>query len=317
MTITPQPSGVDLARPALLAAREAAQRTGHARKTKPGRRTGTALRRDGREPLGLGSAISQMMTERGLAAPAAGGSVLAQFDTILAAAAPELAGHVTAVRFDAGTGRLDVAPEAPAYGTKLRWIAPKLIATAAAVVPTANIHILNILPPSPGKAGFTAEAVTPAAPQSLVPTVGPGQPRTRHPGYLASLAAHHATGGTPKTGLTLLIREAATRQTQALRRNREPEVVFTEIAAQEEILRTRQRRTGHDGTLEASIRAALTYKRRGAPGPGTPARAARASWPSRNSGGNPAAYGYFDKTRTVPLPPKKSSVGEQLARGWR
>ncbi|MFE2053410.1 hypothetical protein ACFXAS_33685 [Streptomyces sp. NPDC059459] len=51
-----------------------------------------------------------MMTERGLAAPAAGGSVLAQFDTILAAAAPELAGHVQAVGFDVDTGRLDVAP---------------------------------------------------------------------------------------------------------------------------------------------------------------------------------------------------------------
>ncbi|MFE7616843.1 DUF721 domain-containing protein, partial [Streptomyces sp. NPDC057496] len=240
MTSTPQPSGVDLARQALLAAREAAKRTGHARKTRPGRRTNTALRRDGREPLGLGSAISQMMTERGLAAPAAaGGSVLAQFDTILAAAAPELAGHVTAVRFDAGTGRLDVAPEAPAYGTKLRWIAPKLIASAAAVVPTANIHILNILPPSPGKAGFTAEAVTPATPQSPGPTVGPGQPRPRHPGYLAALAAHHATGGPPETGLTPPIREAADRQTQALLQNREPEAAFTEIAAQEEILRTR------------------------------------------------------------------------------
>ncbi|MER5502846.1 hypothetical protein ACFYXP_40210 [Streptomyces sp. NPDC002466] len=41
MTSTPQPSDVGLARQALLAAREAVQRTGHARKTKPGWRTGT------------------------------------------------------------------------------------------------------------------------------------------------------------------------------------------------------------------------------------------------------------------------------------
>ncbi|MFB7853331.1 hypothetical protein ACFC34_40875 [Streptomyces sp. NPDC056053] len=60
-------------------------------------------------------------------------------------------------------------------------------------------------------------------------------------------------------------------------RPREPEHTFTEIAAQEEILRTRQRRTGHDGTLEASIRAALAYKRRGAPEPAPAARLARAS----------------------------------------
>ncbi|MFI1839777.1 hypothetical protein [Streptomyces olivaceoviridis] len=113
-------SGVDLARQALIAAREAAKRNGGARTAKPKRRTGTALRRDGREPLGLGSAISMMMTERGMVAPAAGGSVLAQFDDLLAASAPELAGHVQAVAFDADTGRLDVAPDAPAYGTQLR-----------------------------------------------------------------------------------------------------------------------------------------------------------------------------------------------------
>ncbi len=65
-----------------------------------------------------------------MVAPAAGGSVLAQFDDILAAAAPELAGHVQAVAFDADTGRLDVAPDAPAYGTKLRWSAAKLVAAA-------------------------------------------------------------------------------------------------------------------------------------------------------------------------------------------
>lgn len=71
-----------------------------------------------------------MMTERGMAALAAGGSVLAQFDTILAAAVPELVRRVEAVAFDAVTGRLDVVPDAPACGTKLRWSAPKLISAA-------------------------------------------------------------------------------------------------------------------------------------------------------------------------------------------
>lgn len=71
-----------------------------------------------------------MMTERGMVAPAAGGGVLVQFDDILAAASLELAGHVQAAAFDADTGRLDVAPDAPAYGTKLRWSAAKLAAAA-------------------------------------------------------------------------------------------------------------------------------------------------------------------------------------------
>nr|WP_260616970.1 DciA family protein [Streptomyces sp. WAC05458] len=103
-----------------------------------------------------------MMTERGMVAPAAGGSVLAQFDDILAAAAPELAGHVQAVGFDADTGRLDVAPDAPAYGTKLRWIAPKLIAAANGKVQGANVRALHVLAPAPVKAGSATAAADPA-----------------------------------------------------------------------------------------------------------------------------------------------------------
>ncbi|MFJ3600973.1 hypothetical protein ACIPRU_31350 [Streptomyces sp. NPDC090126] len=67
--------GVDLAGQALLAAREAAKKNG-ANSKKPKRRITTAVRRDGREPLGLGSRSGMMMTERGMAAPAASGSVL-------------------------------------------------------------------------------------------------------------------------------------------------------------------------------------------------------------------------------------------------
>ncbi|MFC9035121.1 DUF721 domain-containing protein [Streptomyces arboris] len=121
MTTESELSGVDLARQALLAAREAARKNGTTSK-KPKRRTTTAVRRDGREPLGLGSAINRMMTERGMAAPAAGGSVLAHFDTILAAVAPELAGRARGMAFDAETGRLDVVPDAPVVGTQLRAV---------------------------------------------------------------------------------------------------------------------------------------------------------------------------------------------------
>ncbi|MCA1224060.1 hypothetical protein [Streptomyces sp. 8L] len=91
--MTGELSGVDLARQALIAAREAAKKNGTTRK--PKRRT-TTVRRAGRKPLGLGSAIGIMMTERGMVAPAAGGSVLADFDTILAVAVPELDGRVQA-----------------------------------------------------------------------------------------------------------------------------------------------------------------------------------------------------------------------------
>lgn len=47
-----------------------------------------------------------MMTERGMAAPAVGGRVLADYDTILVAVVPELAGRVQTVAFDAEISHL-------------------------------------------------------------------------------------------------------------------------------------------------------------------------------------------------------------------
>ncbi|MGW1819474.1 DciA family protein [Streptomyces sp. NPDC002125] len=183
-------SGVDLARQALLAAREAARKNGATAK-KPKRRTTTVARRDGREPLGLGSAINRMMTERGMTAPAAGGSVLAAFDTILAAVVPELAGRVKAVAFDADTGRLDVVPDLPAAGTQLRWSAPKLVAAANEKVPGANVRALHVLAPSPVNAAPATAAAEPDP-----PSTAPAAPmrRTDPPeGYREAIAAHRAT----------------------------------------------------------------------------------------------------------------------------
>lgn len=67
-----------------------------------------------------------MMTERGLAVPAAGG--------------------VAAVAFDADSGGLDIVPDASAYGTKLRRSAQALVAAAGVHVPDANVRTLPVLP---------------------------------------------------------------------------------------------------------------------------------------------------------------------------
>ncbi len=189
--MTTEPSGVDLARQALLAARETARKNGGATAKKPKRRTTTAVRRDGREPLGLGSAISRMMTERGMTAPAAGGSVLADFDTILAAVVPELAGRVKAVAFDAEPGRLDLVPDLPAAGTQLRWSAPKLITAANEKVAGANVRTLHVLAPAPAKAG----PATAAAVAGLQPTApaAPRQPAEPPECYREAIAAHRTT----------------------------------------------------------------------------------------------------------------------------
>ncbi|GAB2606384.1 hypothetical protein GCM10027168_44070 [Streptomyces capparidis] len=123
-----------------------------------------------------------------MTAPAAGGSVLAQWDDILAAVAPELAGHAQAVAFDADTGRLDVAPDTPAHGTKLRWIAPRLIAAANEKATGANVRSVHVLPPAPRTAAPAATAAP--EPQAAAAPTGPAKTReTALAGYRLALAA--------------------------------------------------------------------------------------------------------------------------------
>ncbi|MFE3556931.1 DUF721 domain-containing protein [Streptomyces sp. NPDC059193] len=210
--MTTELSGVDLARQALVAAREAARKNGATAK-RPKRRTTTVVRRDGREPLGLGSAITQMLTERGMVAPAAGGSVLAEFDTVLAAAVPELAGRVKAVEFDVESGRLDVVPDAPACGTQLRWSAPKLIAAANATVSGANVRALHVLAPAAMTAGPAPAAADPT-PQPATPAA-PVERRTPPEGYHRAIEAHRQAA--LRSRVDPHIAEAVERQNRAMR----------------------------------------------------------------------------------------------------
>ncbi|CAL9676273.1 DciA family protein [Streptomyces sp. enrichment culture] len=264
-----EPSGVDLARQALVAAREAAKKNGATKTKKAKRRTGTVVRRDGRDPLGLGAAIGMMMTERGMVAPAAGGSVLAQFDDILAAAAPELAGHVQAVGFDADTGRLDVTPDAPAYGTQLRWKAPKLIAAANEKVSGANVRTVHVLAPAPAKAGPATAAADPApqpsAPAALVERLMPPE------GYRRAIEAHRQVARPSLADPA--IAEAVERQTAAMRalsRRAFPEsdVVADDAPAPMDQARAQRRRQAA-ATEAAALRRAR--QERAAREAGTPA----------------------------------------------
>ncbi|MFJ3402165.1 DUF721 domain-containing protein [Streptomyces microflavus] len=223
MTTESELSGVDLARQALLAAREVAKKNGATRQ-KPKGRTTTVVRREGREPLGLGSAIGMMMTERGMAAPAAGGSVLADFHTILAAVLPELAGRVTAVAFDAETGRLDVVPDLPVAGTQLRWNAPKLVAAVNERVRGANVRALHVLAPAPVKADPATAAAEPA-PQPTAPAA-PMQRADPPEGYREAIAAHRATWNTTREHTRPEVQAAAERQLRE--RLREPEKNFAD-----------------------------------------------------------------------------------------
>ncbi|WP_063782228.1 DciA family protein [Streptomyces vietnamensis] len=187
MSPIPETSGVDLTRQALLAALEAAKARKTETRQKPKRRT-TTLVRDGCAPLALGTAIGMMMTVRGLVAPADGGSVLVQWEIILTAAAPELAGHVKAVAYDGGSGRLDVVPDAPAYGTKVRWIAPKLIEAVNKAVPNVNVQTVRVLALT-SRAATTATSSAAADEPAPRPVVLAGPVKTRES---ASAGCHRA-----------------------------------------------------------------------------------------------------------------------------
>ncbi|MEU3656491.1 DciA family protein [Streptomyces sp. NPDC032161] len=247
------PSGVDLARVALAAARAAAKAS-----PPPKRRLGAAPSRrkdqgNGRDPLPFAAAVQQMMAERGWDMPAKGGTILDRWPTI----APTLVGKVAAVRFDADTRTLHLRPVSPAYRTQLTLHQQQIIQQINAAVGDSTVRNLAILAPGTVDAPASPPA-TPAASCAPASAAQSEQPQAKHPGYLAALAAHRASGGTREVGLSPLIREAAEQQIEALRRHREPEEAFAEAAAQLEILQAQQDHPSD--SLQASIRSARAYK---------------------------------------------------------
>lgn len=66
--LSPEPSGVDLARVALRAAKEQARKRGEqVREKREAKRHGlrSGARADGRDPVPLGAALNRLITERG------------------------------------------------------------------------------------------------------------------------------------------------------------------------------------------------------------------------------------------------------------
>ncbi|MFE7402871.1 DUF721 domain-containing protein [Streptomyces sp. NPDC057557] len=135
--------GVDLTRVALRAAMEQARKNSRSQKAKRKLRAVTTLRRDGREPMGLGAAIGALVTERAWELPAAGASLRERW----AAIAPELAGHVAAVGFDPDSGRLTVCPESSAWATKARLEQTRITEVANKAAGRIVVRALHILPP--------------------------------------------------------------------------------------------------------------------------------------------------------------------------
>ncbi|MET9077872.1 DciA family protein [Streptomyces sp. NPDC004232] len=104
-------SGVDLARAAMEAA---GKNSGGQRRKRRQPRPVRTVRRYGREPMGLGTAIGALVTERAWELPAVGATLRERWAVI----APQLAGHVAAIGYDADSGQLTVRPESSAWATK-------------------------------------------------------------------------------------------------------------------------------------------------------------------------------------------------------
>ncbi|MFD8288030.1 DciA family protein [Streptomyces lavendulae] len=263
-------SGVDLARVALRAAREAARKNGAGQKTKQKARPVRTVPRSGREPMGLGAALGVLVTERAWDIPAAGGAVLDRWPAIAAALAPQLPDHVQAVAFHPETGQLDLRPDSPACATQLRLITARMVAEANSMVGAAAVRTVRVLPVGGVPAPWTAQqAPVPAvAAPDAVPVQAPVKSREMaSSGFHRALAAHQAVA--PVSRADPAIAEAVERQTQAMRELRlrafpEPEPVADDHPAAIEQARAKRRQADASHTAALHRARAERAQRTGA-----------------------------------------------------
>lgn len=253
--MTAEPSGADLARVALAAARRAAK-TPAADKRTDRRKRAAARRRDGRDPMRLGDALNRLTEEHGWEAPAAGGNIIDQWTTI----APELAGKVAAERYDPATRTLHLRPGSPAYAVQLRMFQRQMVDRINAKTGTGTVGTLHVLAPGPITAAPQPSADGDQEQHDDLEDEqpSPSGPRTRdqaHPGYHAALTAAlaHRTHRTPDPA----IRAARTRQDQA--QQREPADAFTDAVAAHETAAATEGNTA-EKIRQAAIQRAQTER---------------------------------------------------------
>ncbi|MFC9131648.1 DUF721 domain-containing protein [Streptomyces sp. NPDC057099] len=143
-----EPSGVDLARVALRAAKEAARARGDAAQQKRQARRGglrSGARADGRDPMALGSAINRLITERGWEAPAAVGGVMGRWPQIVG---EDVANHCVPEKYDEDEHVLVVRCDSTAWATNLRLLAPTLVARLNEDLGHGTVRQIKVLGPS-------------------------------------------------------------------------------------------------------------------------------------------------------------------------
>ncbi|MGA4867252.1 DciA family protein [Streptomyces lavendulocolor] len=189
-------SGADLARIALHQAREAARQRGARVRPTP-RPKRASVQRDRRDPTGFAVVLQSLIAERAWDVPASEGSILDRWPDIASAVAPNLAAHATAVAFDAPTGRLDLRPDSPAYGTQLRLFTKMIIAAANERAGAAVVREVRVLP----EGATTIPAPAPTADvRSAAPADAPVKTRENaSAGYRRTLAVLVSTRTPPNS----------------------------------------------------------------------------------------------------------------------
>ncbi|GHH91354.1 DUF721 domain-containing protein [Streptomyces capillispiralis] len=143
----PEPTGADLARVALHAARKAARARGDAaQQRKQARRGGlrSGARADRRDPMALGPAINRLLTERGWEAPAAVGGVMGRWPEIVG---EDVAKHCEPERYDEDERVLVVRCDSTAWATNLRLLAPTLVARLNEDLGHGTVKLIKVIGP--------------------------------------------------------------------------------------------------------------------------------------------------------------------------
>ena len=143
----PEPSGVDLARVALRAAKEQARARGDAaRQKKQARRGGlrSGARADGRDPMALGAAINRLITERGWETPAAVGGVMGRWPQIVGRGPGQALRTGDVRRGRAGPGR---TVRFDGLGDNLRLLAPQLVARLNEDLGHGTVRLIKVQGP--------------------------------------------------------------------------------------------------------------------------------------------------------------------------
>lgn len=257
----PKGSGADLARQALAAARAAAKTSPVPTARKKRTRGRRAERGAGRDPIAFGSLLGKVSAEQGWPAALEGGSVLARWPELC----PQFATTVQPVRYDPERAVLELRPSTHTIASGLRLLGGQLAKQINDKLGSTVVRAIRVLPVGATATGTADLVPEPARTEAPVKTRDTASPGYRH---VLELALENKPDRQPTNPYVL---EAMAAQEAALRASRQPgsehrEAVWAEADA--------AAAAGPEpGSLEASLRAAIAYKRREQAGLTQPRRA--------------------------------------------